>query len=58
VPASGVSAVVLNVTAARATAQSFFTAWLSRPLASNLNYVGGQTVDARGDAHAHLAYPR
>jgi hypothetical protein len=47
VPASGVSAVVLNVTVTEPTATSFLTAWPSgeaRPLASNLNYVSGQTV--------------
>ena len=47
VPASGVSAVVLNVTATEPTALSFLTAWPAgeaRPLASNLNYGPGQTV--------------
>ncbi|HUQ62427.1 MAG TPA: VCBS repeat-containing protein [Acidimicrobiales bacterium] len=47
VPASGVSAVVLNVTATDPTATSYLTAWPAgeaRPLASNLNYVAGQTV--------------
>jgi len=47
VPASGVSAVVLNVTATSATASSFLTVWpagVPRPLASNLNWVRGQTV--------------
>ena len=47
VPASGVSAVVLNVTALEPTADSFLTVWpagQARPLASNLNYVFGQTV--------------
>ena len=47
VPQSGVSAVVLNVTVTEPTAISFLTAWPqgeARPLASNLNYVGGQTV--------------
>ncbi|HEV2089338.1 MAG TPA: VCBS repeat-containing protein, partial [Cryptosporangiaceae bacterium] len=47
VPASGVSAIVLNVTATDPTAVSFLTAWPSgdaRPVASNLNYVPGQTV--------------
>jgi outer membrane protein assembly factor BamB len=46
-PATGVSAVVLNVTVTGPTAQSFLTAWptgRSRPLASNLNYLPGQTV--------------
>ena len=47
VPATGVSAVVLNVTVTEPTATSFLTAWPegeARPLASNLNYVAGQTV--------------
>ena len=47
VPASGVSSVVLNVTVTEATAVSFLTAWpaaTERPMASNLNYAGGQTV--------------
>lgn len=47
VPASEVSAVVLNVTVTQPTASSFLTAWpagAARPLASNLNYVPGQTV--------------
>ena len=47
IPASGVSAVVLNVTVTEATAASFLTAWPAgeaRPLASNLNYGPGQTV--------------
>ena len=47
VPASGVSAVVLNVTATEPTTVSYLTAWPSgttRPLASNLNYTAGQTV--------------
>jgi outer membrane protein assembly factor BamB len=47
VPATGVSAVVLNVTVTEPTAGSFLTAWPggeARPLASNLNYVAGQTV--------------
>jgi outer membrane protein assembly factor BamB len=47
VPESGVSSVVLNVTVTEATATSFLTAWptgVARPLASNLNYVAGQTV--------------
>ena len=46
-PASGVSAVVLNVTVTQPTASSFLTAWpagAARPLASNLNFVPGQTV--------------
>jgi outer membrane protein assembly factor BamB len=47
VPATGASAVVLNVTATQPTAESFLTAWPAGqplPLASNLNYVAGQTV--------------
>ena len=47
VPASGVSAVVLNVTVTEPTAGSYMTAWpagQARPLASNLNYLAGQTV--------------
>ena len=47
VPARGVTAVVLNVTATEPTATSFLTAWPAgeaRPLASNLNYVARQTV--------------
>jgi hypothetical protein len=47
VPATGVSSVVLNVTVTEATAVSFLTAWpagAARPLTSNLNYAGGDTV--------------
>lgn len=47
VPATGVSAVALNVTVTAPTAESFLTAWptgQARPLASNLNYRPGQTV--------------
>jgi hypothetical protein len=47
VPASGVDSVVLNVTATNTTRHGFITAWPSgtaRPLASNLNFVPGQTV--------------
>ena len=47
VPASGVSAVALNVTVTEPTGYSFLTVWpagQARPLASNLNYVPGQTV--------------
>jgi hypothetical protein len=47
VPADGVHAVVLNVTVTEPTATSFLTAWpagAERPLASNLNYVAGETV--------------
>ncbi len=47
VPATGVSAVVLNVTVTEPTAVGFLTAWPAgetRPLASNLNFSAGQTV--------------
>jgi hypothetical protein len=47
---SGASAVVANVTATGATAQSYLTAFpegATRPLASNLNFVAGQTVPNR-----------
>jgi hypothetical protein len=47
VPASGVSAVVLNVTATNATKPSFLTVWptgVTRPLASDLNWAAGKTV--------------
>jgi hypothetical protein len=47
VPASGVTAVVLNVTATEPTAASFLTVFpgdVSRPVASNLNVVPGQTA--------------
>ncbi|HEX3622442.1 MAG TPA: right-handed parallel beta-helix repeat-containing protein [Acidimicrobiales bacterium] len=47
VPASGVSAVALNVTVTDPNAESFLTVWptdVGRPLASNLNYLPGQTV--------------
>jgi hypothetical protein len=50
VPATGVSAVVLNVTATNATASSYITVWpdgAPRPLASSLNFVAGQTVPNR-----------
>jgi hypothetical protein len=49
VPASGVSAVVLNVTAANPTSSSFLTAYAggTRPLASNLNFGPGQVVPNR-----------
>ena len=46
-PATGVSAVVLNVTVTDPTAMSYLTLWptgQARPLASNLNYNPGQTV--------------
>ena len=47
VPASGVSAVVLNVTVTGPTAASHVTVWPAgqvRPNASNLNVAPGQTV--------------
>jgi hypothetical protein len=47
VPESGATAVVLNVTVTEPTALSFLTAWpagTAQPLASNLNFVAGQTV--------------
>jgi hypothetical protein len=50
VPASGVEAVVLNVTATDTTTASYVTAWpkgATQPVASNLNFVAGQTVPNR-----------
>ena len=47
VPASGVTAVALNVTVTEPTAGSFLTVWPAgegQPLASNLNYEAGATV--------------
>lgn len=47
IPASGVTAVVLNVTAVDTTESGFFTVYAdgsNRPNASNVNFVGGQTV--------------
>jgi hypothetical protein len=47
VPASGVSAVVLNVTVAGSTGAGYITAYADgtdRPTASNLNFVPGQLV--------------
>ena len=47
VPAAGVSAVVLNVTVTEPSAGGFLTAWPTGdmlPLASNLNFLTGQTV--------------
>lgn len=47
VPATGVSAVVLNLTATEPTAGSFLTVWPAgeaRPTASNLNDTPGRTV--------------
>jgi hypothetical protein len=46
VPASGVSAVVLNVTATAPTSTTWVTVWPSgqpRPDASNLNVLAGQS---------------
>lgn len=50
IPASGVSAVVLNLTVTNPTTYGYLTAWphgLTRPLASNLNFSPGQTVANR-----------
>jgi hypothetical protein len=50
VPATGASAVILNVTVTNTTAQSYLTAWPqcnSRPVASNLNWLPSQTVPNR-----------
>ena len=47
VPTTGVSAVALNVTVTGTTDTGFVTVWptgTTRPTASNLNYVPGQTV--------------
>jgi hypothetical protein len=47
IPSSGASAVVLNVTATDASAASYLTVYPAgegRPLASNLNFVAGETV--------------
>jgi PKD repeat protein len=47
IPAGGLTAVVLNVTVANATAGSFLTVYPdggSRPATSNLNYTAGQTI--------------
>ena len=47
VPATGVSAVALNVTAVDAGAESYLTVFpggASKPNASNLNVLGGQTI--------------
>jgi hypothetical protein len=47
VPASGVSAVVLNVTVTQPTAGGYLTVWgdqTAQPTASNLNFSAGQTV--------------
>jgi hypothetical protein len=50
VPATGVTAVVMNVTVTNPTSASFVTVWPTnsgRPLASNLNFSPGQTVPNR-----------
>jgi hypothetical protein len=50
VPATGVSGAVLNVTATNPTAPSYLTAFptgSAQPLASNVNFVAGQTVPNR-----------
>ena len=47
IPGAGVSAVVLNVTVTEPSTGGFLTVWPggdARPLASNLNFVAGQTV--------------
>jgi len=51
VPATGVSAVVLNLTVTNPAAGGFITAWphdvVPRPLASNINFSAGQTIANR-----------
>ncbi len=50
IPSTGVSAVVMNVTATNTSAASFFTVYptgQARPLASNLNWTAGVTVPNR-----------
>ena len=50
VPASGVSGVILNVTATHTTASSFFTVWpdgVTKPVASNVNWTAGLTIPNR-----------
>lgn len=50
VPTSGVSAALMNVTVTDTTAPSYLTAYPqgeNQPLASNLNWVGGETVANR-----------
>ncbi|HWC37206.1 MAG TPA: hypothetical protein VG476_01700, partial [Acidimicrobiales bacterium] len=47
VPASGVTAAVTNATVTNTTQPSFLTVWptgVTRPLASDLNWVAGETV--------------
>src|SRR6202140_1938283 len=50
VPATGVGAVVLNVTATNVTAPTYITVWpdgTTRPVASNFNPAAGQTLPNR-----------
>ena len=50
VPVTGAEAVILNLTATDATAQSYLTVYptgAARPTASNVNFVAGQTVPNR-----------
>lgn len=50
IPSSGVNAVVLNITVTNPGATGFFIAWpagTSRPTASTINYVGGQSVSGQ-----------
>jgi hypothetical protein len=50
IPSTGVTAVVMNVTATNTTAAGFFTAFptgTTQPLASNLNWTAGVTVPNR-----------
>lgn len=50
IPSTGVSAVVLNVTATDTSASGFLTAWPTgnpQPSASNVNWAAGQTVPNR-----------
>ncbi|HEY8814394.1 MAG TPA: lamin tail domain-containing protein [Candidatus Dormibacteraeota bacterium] len=50
VPGTGVSGVILNVTATHTTAASFFTVWpdgVTQPNASNLNWTAGLTIPNR-----------
>ena len=46
VPSSGVSAVILNATVTQPAGPGYLTVWptgTSRPLASDLNFAGGET---------------
>jgi len=50
VPASGVTAIAVNLTVTQPTSASFLTAWpagASQPNVSNLNFVAGQTLANR-----------